>query len=90
MKLEHFKPAIEWWNNREEIIIDDFDKAKKYTIDEIIKNDYNLDLCGIPQEEENILPPKELIQEYQEKRASYNTNIDQTLDEIKNLLGINE
>lgn len=90
MKLEHFKPAMEWWNNREEIIIDDFDKAQKYTIDEIIKNDYNLDLCGIPQEEEIILPPKELIQEYQEKRASYNTNIDQTLDEIKNLLGINE
>lgn len=28
MKLEHFAPAMEWWNNREEITIDGFDKAK--------------------------------------------------------------
>ena len=26
MKLEHFAPAMEWWNNREEITIDGFDK----------------------------------------------------------------
>ena len=29
MKLEHFAPAVEWWDNREEITIDGFDKAKK-------------------------------------------------------------
>lgn len=33
MKLEHFAPAVEWWDNREEITIDGFDKAKKYTVD---------------------------------------------------------
>ena len=29
MKLEHFTPAIEWWNNREEIIVDDFPKDRR-------------------------------------------------------------
>ena len=88
MKLEHFDKTVEWWENREVIEIDGFDKARKYSIDEIIANDYNLDLCGIPHEEEEILPPKELIQQYQEKRASLNAEIDRTLDEIKRILEI--
>ena len=29
MKQEHFKPVIDWWNNREEITVDGFEKAKK-------------------------------------------------------------
>ena len=62
MKLEHFAPAEEWWSNREEITIDGFDKAKKYSVDEIMARTYNIDLCGYPHEEEEILPPKELIQ----------------------------
>lgn len=88
MKLEHFDKCTEWWENREAIEIDGFDKARKYSIQEIIDNDYNLDLCGIPHEEEEILPPKELIQQYQEKRASLNAEIDRTLDEIKRILEI--
>lgn len=89
MKLEHFDPALEWWNNREEITIDGFDKAKKYTTDVLAKdNGYNLDLCGFPHEEEEILPPKELIQEYQEKRASLNAEIDRILEQVTDILGI--
>jgi type I restriction enzyme M protein len=37
MKLEHFAPAVEWWNNREEITVDGFDKAKRYTMQEFFK-----------------------------------------------------
>lgn len=88
MKLEHFAPAIDWWNNREEINIDDFDKAKKYTVQEIADRNYNIDLCGYPHEEEEILPPKELIQQYQEKRASLNADIDRILAQITEILGI--
>lgn len=76
MKVEHFNPVVEWWNNREEIIVDDFEKAKKYSASEIAERNYNIDLCGFPHEEEEILPPKELIQQYQEKRASLNADID--------------
>lgn len=88
MKLEHFAPAIEWWNNREEITIDGFDKAKKYSVQEIADRNYNIDLCGYPHEEEEILPPDELIRQYQEKRASLNADIDRILAEITAILGI--
>ncbi|MGN0546894.1 MAG: N-6 DNA methylase [Acutalibacteraceae bacterium] len=88
MELKHFDPAIEWWNNREEITIDGFDKAKKYSAAEIAERNYNIDLCGYPHEEEEILPPKELIQQYQEKRASLNADIDRILAQITDILGI--
>lgn len=89
MKSEHFQPAKDWWNNREEITIDGFDKAKKYTAEELAERGYNMDLCGYPHEEEEILPPDELIHQYQEKRASLNAEIDRILAEITEILGIN-
>jgi type I restriction enzyme M protein len=88
VKLEHFASAMEWWNNREEINIDGFDKSKKYTLQELVDRNYNIDLCGYPHEEEEILPPKELIQQYQEKRASLNADIDRVLAQITDILGI--
>lgn len=88
MELKHFDPAMDWWNNREEINVDGFDKAKKYTAEEIAARNYNIDLCGYPHEEEEILPPKELIQQYQEKRASLNADIDRILAQITEILGI--
>ena len=88
MELKHFDPAMVWWNNREEINVDGFDKAKKYTAEEIAARNYNIDLCGYPHEEEEILPPKELIQQYQEKRASLNADIDRILAQITEILGI--
>ena len=101
MKLEHFNPVIEWWNNREEIVVDGFDKAKKYSVVKNEKGDlelkdskgnvisnYNIDLCGYPHEEEEILPPKELISQYQAKRASLNADIDRILSQITEILGI--
>ena len=88
MKLEHFDSAMAWWNNRVEINEDGFDKAKKYTFEELKERSFNLDLCGYPHEEEKILPPKELIQQYQEKRASLNAEIDRILAQIIDILGI--
>ena len=88
MKLEHFAPVIEWWNNRQEINIDGFDKAKKYTVKQLSDDfGYNLDLCGYPHEEEVILEPLDLIRQYEEKRASLNAEIDRVLAEITALLG---
>ena len=88
MELKHFDSAMDWWNNREEINVDGFDKAKKYAVEEITARNYNIDLCGYPHEEEEILPPKELIQQYQEKRASLNADIDRILAQITEILGI--
>ena len=58
MKLEHFAPAVEWWNNRRELAVDGFDKAKKFTARQLAEElGYNLDQCGYPHEEEEILAP---------------------------------
>ncbi|MDD3240510.1 MAG: class I SAM-dependent DNA methyltransferase [Lachnospira sp.] len=86
MKLEHFSPVAEWWKEREEIEVDGFPKAKKYTMDEIKDNGYNLDLCGFPHEEEEILEPLALIRNYQEKRMELNEKIDSVLAEITRML----
>ena len=92
MKSEHFDKVREWWGNRTEIKDEDTDsfKSKCYTAVEIAEGNYNLDLCGYPHEEEEILPPKELIQQYQEKRASLNADIDRILAKITSILGIEE
>ena len=90
MKLEHFAPAIEWWNSREEIIVDEFPKAKKYAVAELAERNYNIDLCGYPHEEEEILAPQDLIKNYREKRASLDADIDRVLGEIMALLGDKE
>lgn len=87
MKLEHFNLVLDWWNDRNEIEIDGFYKSKKYKVEEIEENDYNIDLCGFPHEEEIILDPMELIKEYQEKRTSLNNEIDNILGHIISKLG---
>ncbi len=87
MKLEHFKVAEEWWNNRTEITVDDMPKAKKYTAEEIASLGYNIDLCGFPHEEEEILAPQDLIQRYKKERKAANEKIEHVLTDITALLG---
>ena len=88
MKLEHFQPVLEWWNDRQEITEDGFDKAKKFTAQQLAEElGYNLDQCGYPHEEEEILAPMDLIHRYEEQRASLNAEIDRVLEQITSLLG---
>jgi type I restriction enzyme M protein len=88
MKLENFASVREWWNDRKEIVVDGFAKAKKYSFDEIAARNFNLDLCGYPVVEEIILEPKELITQYTNKKEKLETEINEVLREIKKLLGI--
>ncbi len=88
MKLEHFAPVVEWWNNRQEIVVDGFDKSKKFTVNQLVEEyGYNLDQCGYPHIEEEILDPMDLIQRYQGERASLNAEIDRVLADITAILG---
>lgn len=86
IQLEHFKPVIDWWINREEIVIEDFPKAKCYSKKDIEDLHYNLDLCGYPHIEDEILEPKELISQFIEKRKAYNDEMEKTLAKILELL----
>lgn len=88
MKLEHFAPVVEWWNDRKALEEDGFPKAKKFTVQQLADElGYNLDQCGYPHEEEEILAPLDLIHRYEEERASLNAEIDRVLAEITTILG---
>ena len=88
MKVEHFQPAIEWWNDRKPLTLDGFDKARCFTYNEMTEDlGFNLDQCGFPHEEEEILDPLDLIHRYEEERASLNAEIDRVLAEITAKLG---
>lgn len=90
MKPEHFQPVLDWWNDRQEITEDGFDKSKTFTVQQLTEElGYNLDQCGYPHEEEEILAPMDLIQRYEEQRASLKAEIDRVLEQITNLLGGN-
>ena len=91
--LKDLNPVKEWWNDRR--VIEDEKKsddsattykAKNYSAEEIVDHNYNLDLCGFPQEEKVILSPEETIKNFIEKRESLEKEIDAKLEELKQLL----
>ena len=88
IRIEHFAPVKEWWENRRDIEEDGNPKAKYYTVDELRDGGFNFDVCGYPHEEEEILPPDELIRNYKEERAKLDAEIDQKLARICEILGI--
>lgn len=89
MKLEHCKPIIDWWNDRKEIISDELgEKSRCFTAQELLDLDCNFDQCKFPKDEEEILPPAELLADYFKKRKALDHEIDKTLAEIQRILGI--
>lgn len=86
IKLDHFAPVLQWIENPMEIVEDGFDKAKCYSIEEIKAKNYNIDLCGFPHEEEEILEPKELLEQYNTKKTELNEKIEGVLAELLELL----
>ena len=87
MELKHFDDCIAWWKDRKEIELEDGPKAKCYTKDFLLNEQgCNIDLCGYPHEEEEVLDPLDTIRNYQEKRATLNAEIDKVLEQLEALL----
>lgn len=87
MELKHFDDVIAWWNDRKEIQLPDGPKAQKYSADYLLNEQgCNIDLCGYPHEEEEVLDPLDTIRNYQEKRTTLNAEIDKVLAELEALL----
>ena len=87
MKLEHTAPITDWWNDRKEIVADNDEKSRCFSVEELIASDCNFDRCKFPKEEEEVLPPKQLLEEYYKKRKALEHQIDKTLQEIQDILG---
>ena len=91
MKVEHCQPIIDWWNDRKEIINDEQgEKSKRFTAQQLLDIDCNFDQCKFPKDEEEVLPPDELLQQYHEKRNALDAKIDKTLSKIEQILGIKD
>lgn len=87
MELKHFDDCIAWWNDRKEIRDGENFKAQKFTADYLLNEQgCNIDLCGYPHEEEEILDPIDLIQRYQEERSSLNATVDRAVQQISTSL----
>ena len=93
MQRAHFAPCDAWWTHRE--VLPDADvpgayKANVYTRGQIESGGWNLDLCGYPTVEEDILSPAETIRAFHERRDALNAKIDARLQNIEALLGATE
>lgn len=89
MKLSNFDDCVAWWDNRTEIIdADGNPKAKCFTSQELIEGGYNLDLCGYPHEEEEILSIKDTILNYKKHSEATEEKINSTLAKITEILRI--
>ena len=89
MKLEHTAPIQEWWKDRKEIVNDEIgEKSRVFTAQELLDMDCNFDQCKFPKDEEEVLPPDELLRQYHERRNALDAKIDATLGKIQELLGI--
>ena len=89
MLVAHAQPIIDWWDNRKEIVNEETgdEKSRCFTVEQLIALDCNFDQCKFPKDEEEILPPKELLEDYYKKRAALDREIDKTLAEIQKILG---
>lgn len=89
MKIEHTEDIQSWWNDRQEIVLGDNNiKSKCFNSQELFENGLNFDQCKFPKEEETILSPEELINQYWIERQKIDSKIDETLGKIENILGL--
>ena len=83
---EHFDVVNSWWDHRE--VLADGEKSRSFTPQELADAGFNLDQCKFPKDEEEVLPPDELLRQYHAERSALDARIDQTLSEIQQMLGI--
>ena len=83
---QHFEVVNEWWQNRQ--VLEDGEKSRSFTAQELMEIGCNFDQCKFPKEEEEVLRPEELLKKYHEDRTALDAKIDAQLAEIEKLLGI--
>ncbi len=89
MLLEHCQPIRQWWTDRKEIILEEGnEKARRFTAQQLMNMSCNFDLCKFPKDEEEVLPPDQLLANYFAQRAKLDHEIDSTLATVQSLLGI--
>ena len=91
MQDHHFDPVREWWTDKQPIVVDGFDKARFYTVEELRDLNYDFDkCCPFPHVEEEILEPKDLIARYQAERTELEGALDRIMQNVLHVLNSEE
>lgn len=85
MRRSHFECVDQWWKNREEIkdVETDTFKAKKFSIDEIVSREYNLDCCGYPIKQKDVYTPLDTVLMYREQRENIENQLECAMENIE-------
>ena len=92
MQLAHFAECMAWWHKRSEIQDPEREshKARAFDKAELLAGGCNLDLCGYPNDEAEVLSPFETIARYHAERKRLNREIDARLATIRTLIGLSD
>ena len=70
----HFDVVNEWWQNRQ--ALEDGEKSRSFTPQELMDMGCNFDQCKFPKEEEEVLRPEELLSQYHDLKDKLNEEIE--------------
>ena len=92
MKEEHFSSFWAWQKELEngknvELFDENSEQKAGFFSTELLKSrEYNLDLCGYPSKDEEILEPFALIEKYKNEQAKASQEISKILEQITDIL----
>lgn len=92
MKEEHFSSFWAWQKELEngknaELFDENSEQKAGFFSTEFLKSrEYNLDLCGYPSKDEEILEPFALIEKYKNEQAKASQEISKILEQITDIL----
>lgn len=81
---QHFDVVNDWWENRQ--ILEDGEKSRSFTAQELMDTGCNFDQCKFPKEEEEVLRPEDLLKKYHELKDSLNYEIENIVSNFEALL----
>jgi len=84
MLFEHTEPIRRWWKKRVEIVGEDIgEKARRFKVEELLESSCDFDRCKFPKDDEEILPPGELIAKFTSECAAADKLIGDLLASLK-------
>lgn len=81
---QHFDVVNEWWQNR--VVLEDGEKSRSFTAQELMDTGCNFDQCKFPKEEEEVLRPEELLKRYHDLKDTLNEEIENIVRNFEAIL----
>ena len=81
---QHFDGVNEWWKNRQQL--DNGEKSRSFTAQELMEAGCNFDQCKFPKEEEEVLRPEELLKKYHNLKDTLNAEIESIVGNLEAIL----